>query len=268
MTRPGRTRSPRSPVHPARSRPTSAPPPSTRPRSSPRPSPAACGDPDPPPSREGVKRVLIFMNEVAGGRKLLSRPPASWPTPAPTTSRWSRPRTSPRSASWSTADELREAAQSRVDVTQAVLAEFGIESEGAVMDPDPVAGAGRRRPRHQARLRPALGPLRDPLRARRARTWSSGPRTTSRPASSTSRSASTTTRCAGTSTHTLVVATKTVNSKDLIERLKERAKEKPHRYTFICPRSGDVPPRGGLRRTSPRRSPRCTATRSTPPASR
>jgi hypothetical protein len=36
------------------------------------------------------------------------------------------------------------------------------------------------------------------------------------------------------------VATQTVNSKDLVERLEERAKEKPHRYTFICPRSGAI----------------------------
>ena len=34
-------------------------------------------------------------------------------------------------------EERRAAAQSRVDVTQAVLREFGIESEGAVMDPNP-----------------------------------------------------------------------------------------------------------------------------------
>src|SRR5262249_43455855 len=33
---------------------------------------ATFGDPDPPPSREGVKRVLCFLNEVAGGRKLLT----------------------------------------------------------------------------------------------------------------------------------------------------------------------------------------------------
>src|SRR4029078_9190126 len=32
---------------------------------------ATFGDPDPPPSREDVKRVLAFLNEVAGGRKLL-----------------------------------------------------------------------------------------------------------------------------------------------------------------------------------------------------
>ena len=34
-------------------------------------------------------------------------------------------------------EERRDAAQSRVDVTQSVLGEFGIDSEGAVMDPEP-----------------------------------------------------------------------------------------------------------------------------------
>ena len=41
-------------------------------------------------------------------------------------------------------------------------------------------------------------------------------------------------------THTLVVATQTVNSKDLVERLRQRASDRPHRYTFICPRSGAI----------------------------
>jgi hypothetical protein len=41
-------------------------------------------------------------------------------------------------------------------------------------------------------------------------------------------------------THTLVVATQTVNSPDLVSRLKARAAETPHRYTLICPRSGDL----------------------------
>jgi hypothetical protein len=31
-----------------------------------------------------------------------------------------------------------------------------------------------------------------------------------------------------------------VTSKDLVERLEQRAKDKPHRYTFICPRSGAI----------------------------
>ena len=41
-------------------------------------------------------------------------------------------------------------------------------------------------------------------------------------------------------THTLVVATQTVDSPDLVERMKERHRERPHRYTIISPRSGDL----------------------------
>src|SRR5215475_7975833 len=45
--------------------------------------------------------LLVFVNEVAGGRKLL------------------------------------QAARARVEVTMAILREFGIDSIGEVMDPDP-----------------------------------------------------------------------------------------------------------------------------------
>ena len=41
-------------------------------------------------------------------------------------------------------------------------------------------------------------------------------------------------------THTLVVGTQTINSPDLVERLRTRAADSPHRYTIICPRSGDL----------------------------
>jgi hypothetical protein len=41
-------------------------------------------------------------------------------------------------------------------------------------------------------------------------------------------------------THTLVVATQTVNSPDLVAYLESEAKARPHRYTFICPRSGEI----------------------------
>ena len=41
-------------------------------------------------------------------------------------------------------------------------------------------------------------------------------------------------------THTLVVGTQTIASPDLIEHLSSRAAERPHRYTVICPRSGDL----------------------------
>jgi hypothetical protein len=40
--------------------------------------------------------------------------------------------------------------------------------------------------------------------------------------------------------HTLVVATQTVATPDLVNRLKERAGDRPHRYTIICPRAEGV----------------------------
>ena len=97
---------------------------------------ATFGDPDPPPSREGAKRVLIFLNEVAGGRKLLqacrelSGAGADYFGVV-------APQNLPVVGQLVDVEERRAAAQSRVDVTQAVLKEFGIEAEGAVMDPDP-----------------------------------------------------------------------------------------------------------------------------------
>jgi hypothetical protein len=41
-------------------------------------------------------------------------------------------------------------------------------------------------------------------------------------------------------THTLVVATQTVATGDLIDHLKKKAAEAPHRYTIVCPRSGEI----------------------------
>ena len=108
--------------------------------------------------------------------------------------------------------------------------------------PRPGAGARRRGPRPRARRGAALLPGRAPASASPARTWSSGPR----PASSRR---STVThipvRIDDDSIrwdviHTLVVATQTVATPDLVSRLKERAAERPHRYTIICPRSEDV----------------------------
>ena len=40
--------------------------------------------------------------------------------------------------------------------------------------------------------------------------------------------------------HTLVVGTQTINSPELIAHLKQRSADKPHRFTIICPRSGDL----------------------------
>ena len=80
--------------------------------------------------------VLAFLNEVAGGRRLLEalreRAEAGVEEVA-----LAAPQNQPMAGQIVDRDEVREAALSRVEVTQAVLREFGIEAVGAVMDPDP-----------------------------------------------------------------------------------------------------------------------------------
>jgi hypothetical protein len=172
---------------------------------------ATFGDPDPPPTREGVKRVLCFLNEVAGGRKLLTACRELADAGADYFGIVA-PQNLPIVGQLVDTEERRAAAQSRVDVTQAVLREFGMESEGAVMDPNPMLAlddAVRAKANLDTRVEHI--PVRVDDDAVR---WDV--------------------------THTLVVATQTVNSQDLISRLEERAKEGPHRYTFICPRSGAI----------------------------
>ncbi len=200
--------------------------------------PASSGDPDAPPSHEGVNRVLIFLNEVAGGRKLvtasreLSDAGASYFAVV-------APQNEPDVGQIVTPEEKRDAAQSRVDVTQAVLADFGIDSESAVMDPDPFLALGDavRATSPDIVLLSALYESRYGLRRRDLVEWAKDNLNT--------RVEHIPVRVDDDAvkwglTHTLIVATQTVNSPDLVSRLKERASERPHRYTFISPRSGAV----------------------------
>jgi hypothetical protein len=203
------------------------------------PEPSGTGDPDPPPSREDVDRVLIFMNEVAGGRKLvtaareLADAGASYFAVV-------APQNQPAVGQVVDTEEIREAAQSRVDVTQSVLAEFGIEAEGAVMDPDPSLAADDavRATKPDYVLLSALYETRFGWTRKDLVEWAKD--------NLEARVEHIPVRVDDDAvrwdlTHVLVVGTKTVNSPDLLKRLKERAKAKPHRYTFICPKSGDVP---------------------------
>ena len=165
-------------------------------------------------------------------------------------------------------DEVREAAQSRVEVTQSVLARVRHRGRGRGHGPRPAARPRRRRPRLQARRGPALGAVRDPLRApapRPGRVGQGQLRGARRP---TSRCASTTTPCAGTSPTRSSSRTQTVNSPELIERLKKRAAREAAPLHVHLPALGRREPRGGLSSASPRRSPSSTATTSTRPASR
>jgi hypothetical protein len=198
---------------------------------------ATFGDPDPPPSREGVKRVLIFLNEVAGGRKLLTACRELSDAGADYFAAVA-PQNLPIVGQLVDVEERRDAAQSRVDVTQSVLREFGIASEGAVMDPEPALALDDavRATQPDYILLSCLYDTRFGLMRKNLVEWAK---------SRYGRVEHIPVRVDDDAvrwdlTHTLVVATQTVNSKDLVNRLAERARERPHRYTFICPRSGAI----------------------------
>ncbi|MGH2956923.1 MAG: hypothetical protein ACRDL6_08020 [Solirubrobacterales bacterium] len=200
---------------------------------------ATFGDPDPEVRREGVERVLIFLNEVAGGRKLLH---AARELADAGASYFAvvAPQNLPLVGQLVDVEERRIAAQSRVDVTRQVLSEFGIEAEGAVMDPDPALALDdavrAARPDHV--LLSCLYETRFGLMRRDLVEWAKDrfePTVEHIPVRVDDDAVR------WDVTHTLVVATRTVHSPDLIQRLRERARERPHRYTFISPRSGDAP---------------------------
>jgi hypothetical protein len=201
------------------------------------PEPASSGDPDPPPSREGVERVLIFANEVAGGRKLLGAARELADAGAGYFAVVA-PQNQPAVGQLVDVDELRDAAQSRVDVTIKVLAEFGIEAAGAVMDRDPALALDDavRATKPDYVLLSALYETRFGFRRKDLVEWAK--------AKLDVRVEHIPVRVDDDAVrwdlvHTLVVATKTVNSKELLEHLKQRAEKKPHRYTFVSPRSGE-----------------------------
>ncbi len=183
--------------------------------------------------------LLVFLNEVAGGRKLLQavrerQEKVSGVVVA-------APQNQPAVGQLVDPGELRDAARARVEVTMSVLAEFGIDSVGEVMDPEPFLALDDAVRAHEpgeallsclydtrfgftrkdlvewarARFEPDTMVTHIPVRIEDdAIRWDV--------------------------IHTLVVATKTVAAPDLVDRLKERAADRPHRYTIICPRADDV----------------------------
>ena len=182
--------------------------------------------------------VLAFLNEVAGGRKLLETTRERVDAGADGVA-LAAPQNQPLAGQIVDRDEVREAALSRVEVTQAVLRDFGIEAPGAVMDPDPALalddairafaprevllsclydtrfGMTRKDLVEWAKQRFDVPITHIPVRIEDdAIRWDV--------------------------THTLVVATQTVAGADLVARLKRKAAERPHRYTFISPPSGQL----------------------------
>jgi hypothetical protein len=185
--------------------------------------------------------VLAFLTEVAGGRRLLRELRDRVDKGAERIA-LAAPQNQPEVGQIVHPAEAAEAAQSRVDVTQVVLAEFGTEADGAVFDPDPPLALDDA----VRAFRPAeilisslpdtrFGFMRkDLIEWARERFEADGITVTHIPVRVEDDAVR------WDVTHTLVVATQTVNSPDLIAHLKQRAADRPHRYTIISPRSGEV----------------------------
>ena len=182
--------------------------------------------------------VLAFLNEVAGGRKLLrairDRVEAGADSVA-----IAAPQNQPIVGQIVDRDEVRDAALSRVEVTQSVLDEFGIESAAAILDPDPFLALDDAVRAFAPRevLLSALYESRYGLLRRDLVEWAKG-RFEQPVIHIPVRVDDDAVRW--DVTHTLLVGTQTIASPELIDHLKALSAEKPHRFTIICPRSGDL----------------------------
>jgi len=183
--------------------------------------------------------LLVFLNEVAGGRKLLEavrerQGEVSGVVVA-------APQNQPSVGQLIDAGELREAARARVEVTMAVLSEFGIDSIGEILDPDPSLAIDDAVRAHRPGevLLSCLSDSRFGLMRKDLVEWA---REIVEPEAKLTHIP---VRIEDDAIrwdliHTLVVATKTVATPDLVNRLKERAAASPHRYTIVCPRAEEV----------------------------
>jgi hypothetical protein len=188
---------------------------------------------------EEKRPLLVFLNEVAGGRKLLQAvrelsEQASLIAVA-------APQNQPSVGQLIDSGELHEASRARVEVTMAILAEYGIESVGEVMDRDPFLALDDAVRAHEPSevLLSALPESRYGLTRKDLVQWALARfepevKVTNIPVRVADDSISLEVN------HTLVVATKTVAAPDLVNRLKERAAGHPHRFTLICPRSEEI----------------------------
>ncbi|MGK2954789.1 MAG: hypothetical protein ACSLFI_03830 [Solirubrobacterales bacterium] len=187
-----------------------------------------------------MKPLVLFLNEVAGGRKLLQATlekagDASYIVVV-------APQNQPTAGQLFSPEEANEAARTRVEVTLAVLDEFGIDAVGEVLDPasDLALGDAIRSHRPSEVLLSCLYDSRFGLTRRALEEWAEGTfepevKITHIPVRIEDDSVSLEV------THTLVVANQTLSSPDLAQRLIERSKDRPHRFTIIAPATDGVP---------------------------
>ena len=186
--------------------------------------------------------LLVFLNEVAGGRKLLGS--VRERVEAGTVSRVvvAAPQNQPAVGQLIDEGQLREAARSRVEVTMAIFREFGIESIGEILDHDPllaIEDAVRAHEPGEVLLSALSGERlgftrRDFVASAEERVERAEAKFTHIPVRIEDDA------IRWDVIHTLVVATQTVAAPELVNRLKERAAAQPHRYTIVCPRAEDV----------------------------
>jgi hypothetical protein len=186
--------------------------------------------------------LLVFLNEVAGGRKLLQTVRDRTAAGDISEVIVAAPQNQPTIGTHIDRDELYAAARARVEVTMSVFAAFGIDSVGEVLDPAPQLALGDAIRAHEpaevlfsALYDTRFGVMRKDLVEIAREVAEPETKFTHIPV-----------RVEDDAirldlSHVLVVATKTVNSPDLVARLKERAATRPHRYTIICPRSEEIP---------------------------
>jgi hypothetical protein len=186
-----------------------------------------------------AKPLLVFLNEVAGGRKLLQAV-AERAEEVPFVA-VAAPQNQPAVGQLIDAGELRDAARARVEVTMSILAEYGVDSVGEVMDRDPALALDDAVRAHEPGevLLSCLYETRFGLARKDLVEWA---RARFEPAVEVTHIP---VRIEDDSIrwdviHTLVVATQTVATPDLVKRLKERAGGRPCRYTIVCPRTDEV----------------------------
>ncbi len=190
-------------------------------------------------SAEQARPLLVFLNEVAGGRKLL-KAVQERADKVPFVA-VAAPQNQPAVGQLIDTGELRDAARARVEVTMSILSEYGIDSVGEVMDTEPSLALDDAIRAHEpgevllsCASETRFGFTRKDLVEWAKHRFEPEVTVTHIPVRISDDSIS------WEKSHTLVVATQTVAAPDLVNRLKERAAGHPHRYTIICPRTEDV----------------------------
>ena len=186
-----------------------------------------------------MKSLVLFLNEVAGGRKLLAsaREKASKASYVAVVA----PANRPAAGQIVDFESPEEAARSRVEVTLAVLDDFGIDAVGEVLDPAPELAIGDAIRAHLPSevLLSCLYETRFGFARRDLVEWAKSefePETaiTHIPVRIEDDS------IRQDLTHTLVVGNQTLSDDGLRSRLLELSDERPHRFTVIAPATDGV----------------------------